>query len=125
MNFAQQIILIFKEKILNLFGWLELILKPVFDHRYKYRLEKIEIKEQNESCYSIVHYKLVGCRRLESQSAVELNKSSLFAMFRADHAQIIVSIATVETLINLSKNELLHKYREYIDSCNLRLDGQN
>ncbi len=105
-------------------GWFELVLKPGFDRRYKYIMEDIEIKEHQGKLSTMIHYKLVGCRKLNSESAIELNKLSLFSLFRSDHAQMIVSIATIEALMGKSQDEIYEKYKKYITTCNLKMDGR-
>ena len=102
-------------------GWLELILKQ--DYHYKYFIERIELKSNQGIPSSIIHYKLIGCRKLFFETASELNKLSIFSLFRPDHAQIIVSIATAETLIGLPADKINHKYKKYVKYCNLKLEG--
>lgn len=111
---------------LNLFlGWLELILKPGSYYQYKYIIERIEIKEKQGKLFSIVYYKLIGCRKLLMESASELNKLSIFTLFRPDHAQMIVSIATAEALLmGQSINDISYKYEKYVSYCNLKLNGK-
>lgn len=59
------------------------------------------------------------------KSATNLNKLSLFSLFRPDHAQMIVFIATVESLLSISTNdEIIKKYMNYINLCNLKLSGK-
>lgn len=123
MNTQKILLLKLKSVWELLLGRLELILKPGFDRNYKYLIESIEAKEQEGKLISIVHYKLIGCRKLISESAVELNRLALFSLFRADHAQMIVSIATVEAFMNLPANEIIDKYVRYIEYCNLKLNG--
>lgn len=110
-----------KNKICLIKGWLELILKQ--DYHYKYFIDRIELKSNQGKAFSIIHYKLIGCRKLFFESATELNKLSTFSLFRPDHAQIIVSIATAEALIGQSADKINHKYEKYINYCNLKLGG--
>lgn len=110
---------------LNLFlGWLELMLKPGSYYQYKYIIERIEIKEKQGKSFSIVYYKLIGCRKLLMETASELNKLSIFTLFRPDHAQMIVSIATAEALMDQSINDISYKYEKYVSYCNLKLNGK-
>ena len=113
-----------KEKIDIFLGWLELILKPGNDQKYKYVMERIDLREGRDKFQSVIYYKLIGCRKLLSETAFELNKKTLFTLFRPDHAQIIVSIATAETLMGYSREEMQDKYENYISFCNLKLDGK-
>lgn len=110
-------------KLYLFLGWLELILKPGNNYRYKYTMERIEVKEQQGKPFSIIYYKLLGCRQLLSESASELNRLSLFTLFRPDHAQMIISIATAESLMGSSNNEINQKYEKYVSFCNLKLEG--
>lgn len=123
MDFSMDALKIIKNKIYLLLGWLELFLKPGNNHQYKYVMDRIEVKEQQGKPSSIIHYKLIGCRQLLSESARELNKLSLFTLFRADHAQMIVSIATAEALIGNSDTEINQKYEKYVSFCNSKLKG--
>jgi hypothetical protein len=111
-----------KEKIYLFLGWLEVVLKPGSSYKYKYIIERIELKENYGKHYSIVFYKLIGCRKLISETAHELNKLSLFSLFRPDHAQIIVSIATTEALMGQTPGIIDEKYLKYVSYCNLKLD---
>lgn len=112
-------------KLYLFLGWLELMLKPGNNYRYKYIMERIEVKEHRGKLCSIIYYKLLGCRKLLSEPAIELNKLSLFTLFRPDHAQMIVSIATAEALIGNSNSEINQKYEKYVSFCNLKLEGSN
>jgi hypothetical protein len=102
LNFLKNKICLFK-------GWLELILKQ--DYHYKYFIERIELKSSQNKPFSMIHYKLIGCRKLITESAIELNKLSTFSLFRPDHAQIIVSIATAEALIGQSTDQISNSYQ--------------
>jgi len=113
-----------KNKFELLLGWIELILKPGYDRQYRYVIERIETIESYEKIRSMIYYKLIGCRKILVESAVELNKLTLFTLFRSDHAQIIVSIATAEVLLNQTQNEISDKYKNYIEFCNLKLNGK-
>jgi hypothetical protein len=87
-------------------------------------MERIELRENQGKWESMVYYKLVGCRTLYSRSAIELNKSAVFTLFKSDHAQMIVSIATAEILIGIPIEEVNNKYKKYISHCNLKLNGK-
>lgn len=124
MNIIIKIFYELKEKIDIFLGWLELVLKPGNDQKYRYVMSRIDLREGRDKPQSIIYYKLVGCRKLLSESAYELNKKTLFTLFRPDHAQIIVSIATAETLMDYSREEMHDKYKNYVSYCNLKLDGK-
>lgn len=38
-------------------------------------------------------------------------------MFRKDEAQIIISLATIESMLGLSQEEILDKYNRYLSAC--------
>ncbi|MCE3237373.1 MAG: hypothetical protein K0R24_354 [Gammaproteobacteria bacterium] len=111
------------KETINLFlGWLELVLKPSDDKEYQYVMDRIDVRERHNKLQSIIYYKLIGCRKLLYGSADELNKKTLFALFRSDHAQMIISIATAEALLDHSTEEMRDKYKKYVSFCNLKLN---
>ena len=113
------------KEIISLFlGWLELVLKPSNDKKYQYVMDRIDLRESHEKLQSIIYYKLIGCRKLLYETAYELNKKTLFTLFRSDHAQIIVSIATAEILLDHSVEDMRDKYKNYILFCNLKLGNK-
>ena len=113
----------FINKKLELFlGWLELLFKTRNKHPYKFFMKDIEPTYTQDNTESIVCYKVVGCRTRLYKSATELNKLALFELFRSDHAQMIVSLATADALLGKSKEEMIDKYKNYIEYCNSKLD---
>jgi len=121
MNFLINVFIGLKNKLELFKGWLEVVLKPEYNRYYKYIIQRIEIRREQGKLYSIIYYKLIGCRKLIFESSYDLNKLCLFTLFRPDHAQIIVSLATSEALMSYAKNEMEEKYKEYIASCNLKI----
>jgi len=114
---------ILKEKFDLFLGWLELVIKPGNKYQYKYIMERIEIKTDQDKPSAVIYYKLIGCRKLLFETASELDKQSLFTLFRPDQAQMIVSIATAEALVGQSLENISQKYEKYISFCNLKLGG--
>lgn len=108
----------------NIKGWFEFARAQ--RHEYKYIIEKIELKQfgDNNLC-SMIHYKMVGIRAVRVEKALDLNASNVFASFRPDHAQIIVSIATVESLLNKNSEEIREKYENYVKCCSSKIIGRN
>jgi hypothetical protein len=51
-------------------------------------MERVELRENQGKWESMIYYKLVGCRTLYSRSAIELNKSAVFTLFKSDHAHL-------------------------------------
>lgn len=116
MDFLQPI----KNKVFIFKGWVDLILKQ--EQQYKYFVDRIELKSLKNETFSLIHYRLIGCRKRLSERASELNSSTLFALFRPDHAQMIVSIATAEALIGKTTEEIHNKFEKYVSYCNLKLE---
>lgn len=96
-------------------GWIETFKRH--DHDYKYVIDAIQLKMHESNPMTTIRYKLVGCRTPLYEPAIHLNNSHLFALFRPDHAQMIVSIATLEALIHKSPAEIVERYRNYIHQC--------
>ena len=113
----------FKNKIDHLIGWFEVAFHK--ESNYKYLIDSISVNEEGESFSTIINYKIVGCRNLQRESAVNLNKSSIFSLFRPDHAQMIVSIATVESLLGKSSEEILEKFQKYVSYCALKINERS
>src|SRR5688572_8094845 len=100
-----------KEKYGDLIGCLEVILRK--EAMYKCLIDKIEVGTRN----AVITYKTIGCRSLQQDTASNLNQSSVFSLFRADHAQIIVSIATAESFLGKSSEEVSEKFQKYVSYC--------
>jgi hypothetical protein len=103
-------------------GWLEIVTYKVTD--YKYVIENIENSYFESNSSTMIRYKVAGSRVLITESAINLNKTALFSSFKPEHAQMIVSIATVEKLLDLSPQEIKQKYLDYINLCSLKINKQ-
>jgi hypothetical protein len=112
-----------KNKMDCFLGWLEVVFHK--ESNYKYLIDSISLNEAGEGFTTIINYKIVGCRNLQRESAINLNSSSVFSSFRADHAQMIVSIATVESLLGQSPNEILEKFQKYVSYCSLKINRRS
>ena len=99
----------------NIVGWLEIILRK--EVKYRCLIDNIELNNRQ----IIIHYKTIGCRSLQQDTAFNLNKSTIFSLFRSDHAQIIVSIATAESLLGKSPEEITEKFQQYISYCSKKI----
>ncbi len=99
----------------NIIGWLEITLHK--EATYRCLIDNIELTNRQ----AIIHYKTIGCRSLQQDTASNLNKSTVFSLFRPDHAQIIVSIATVESLLGKSSEEIIEKFQQYVSYCAQKL----
>lgn len=96
-------------------GWIETLKQPDYD--YQYVIDNIQLTMQNNTLSTLIRYKIVGCRTVLYEHASNLNHSHLFYLFRPDHAQMIVSIATIETFMHKSPNEIIERYKNYIQQC--------
>lgn len=115
----EQAITYLKNKIDHFIGWLQVVLHKESNH--KYLIDSIDLEKNGEGFVTIIKYKSVGCRNLQWESAVNLNKSTVFSLFRDDDAQMIVSIATVESLLGKSSDEILEKFQKYVAYCSLKI----
>lgn len=84
---------------------------------YKFTIEAIELKRTATDNAVFIHYRTVGCRVVRRSSAQELNTSDLFASFRPADAQKIVSIATIEALLNKRPDIIQDKFVRYVELC--------
>jgi|GEM_PF-2614102 len=100
----------------NIIGWLEITLRK--ETKYRYLIDNIELNNNEQT---IIHYKTIGCRSLQQDTAFNLNKSAIFSLFRPDHAQIIVSIATAESLLRKSPEEIMEKFQQYVVYCSQKI----
>jgi hypothetical protein len=114
------IIEFFKSRFDHLKGWLEVISYKNSD--YKYVIENISNNYEETKFPIMIRYKVAGSRVLVTESAANLNKSSLFCSFKPEHAQMIVSIATVEAMLRLSSEEIESKYLAYVRLCSLKIN---
>ncbi len=104
-----------KEKYDDLLGWLEIIMRK--ESIYKCLIDSIEARTR----HIIINYKTIGCRSLQQDTASNLNQSSVFSLFRPDHAQMIVSIATAESLLGKSADEISEKFQKYVSYCSRKV----
>lgn len=109
----------FKSIFYNILGWFELIFRKESNHKFK--IDHIDLINEQERYITVIYYKTIGCRSLQRETAINLNKSTVFSLFRPDHAQMIVSIATVESLLNKDIHEIIDRYQKYISYCQLKL----
>jgi hypothetical protein len=96
-------------------GWIESLRQT--EHDYKYVIDDIQLKTLETLPTTYIRYKWVGCRTPLYEPAIHLNNSHLFSLFRPDHAQIIVSIATIEALLHKTPAEIIECYQKYIQQC--------
>lgn len=84
---------------------------------YEYVIEDIELQERNKCLGSIIYYRAIGSRNIQYSSASELNESDVFAKFMPIQAQTIVTLATIETMMQMEITSLTSHYRSYIKKC--------
>lgn len=116
------IIIFLKEKIDHIKGWYELTF--VKDEHYKYRIEEIKLINDKDHQFSMLKYKMAGIRKPRNEKISEINMSNVFSLFTPEHAQMIVSIATLEAVLNRSKDEVFDKYKRYISFCNEKVNKE-
>jgi len=80
-----------------------------------------EILQKPNGTY--IKYKIVGCRIPMTELATNLNTNNLFTLFRPDHAQIIISIATLENVLKKNPSEIYPLFESYINKCNKKITG--
>lgn len=96
------------------YGFFEVFFKESFE--YKYTITSITIK-QEPSTSIFIKYRVIGSRQIFESSVFDLNTTNLFASFRPDHAQMIVSMATVESLLLLPPGEIKQNLFKYVQCC--------
>lgn len=109
-----------KEKINTFIGWAEILLRK--EKNYKYFIDKIDLDRRAEPPRTFIHYKITGCRNLSKDTAIELNKKAVFDLFRPDHAQIIVTLATLDAVLGKSGAEIFKKYQDYVSLCSMKIN---
>jgi sulfur transfer protein SufE len=112
----------FKKAWDHIIGFIE-IAKHKTEH-YKYVIEDIELKKQEDKLCTYIRYKLIGCRSPLYGYAQELNNTHIFSLFKPDHAQFIVSIATVEAVLDKSPDEIIEKYKQYVNHVGLKIKAK-
>lgn len=111
-----QVITEIKEKIKCLFDLVKTI--NTSTPEYKYAIESIELRGRiTTDCAVFIRYRTVGCRVFRCASVQELNTSNVFASFKPEDAQKIVSIATVEALLNKDPESIRNKFIGYVEFC--------
>lgn len=105
-----------KEKVRCIFDLIKTI--NTNTPEYKYAIESIELRGDTTTERSaFIQYRTVGCRVVRRASVQDLNTSDVFASFKPEDAQKIVSIATVEALLNKDPESIRNKFVGYVEFC--------
>lgn len=104
-------------------GWAEVTFSSSYE--FNYAIKSIEIKKTERSYSTIIYYQTVGSRHIQYETAAELNNSTVFAKFKPQEAQIIVSLATIESILDVDQTQILQKYLEYVESCSKNITGRH
>lgn len=86
-------------------------------HQYEYVIEDIQLQERNNILHSLIYYRAIGSRTITCGSAYELSSSDVFSKFQHAQAQAIVTLSTLEKMMQLDKEMLISNYKEYIKQC--------
>lgn len=119
----ERIIDFFKKKIDYLISLVQIFFRA--EEHYKYKVDHIELKNEGNRLFSIINYRIIGCRTLTRETAQNLNKSTIFSLFRPDHAQVIVSLATVESILNKTNQEITDLYMKYFNICKIKINEKS
>ena len=84
---------------------------------FEYVIEDIQLEKRKNSLRSQIYYRAIGSRGIHYDSATELNKTGTFAKFPILESQAIVSLATIESMMDMDKETLTQKYKEYAEQC--------
>lgn len=84
---------------------------------YEYVIEDIQLQERNNIISSQVYYRAIGSRTIMYDSASELNTSDIFSKFSHVQAQAIVTLSTIEKMMQLDKEILISNYKGYAEQC--------
>lgn len=84
---------------------------------YEYVLVEIELQDKDNKLRALIYYRAIGARTINCASAFELNNKAIFNKFSSIHAQMIVTLATIESVMDMSRHELYKNYVEYIKKC--------
>lgn len=84
---------------------------------YEYIIEDIQLQERNSVLCSQIYYRAIGSRTIMYDSATELNASDIFSKFPHIQSQVIVTLSTLEKMIQLDKEKIIENYKEYIEKC--------
>ena len=88
-----------------------------WSERYRYRIEDIEPGFRNGAPSGTIVYKQIGCRTIFRNTVSDLNNQGMFSMFRADHAQVIVTLATLEAVLSKKCHDAGNAYSDYLSTC--------
>lgn len=84
---------------------------------FEYVIEDIQLQERNNILRSQVYYRAIGSRHVQYDSATELNQSNLFSKFSRVQAQAIITLSTIENMMQMDKESLLINYKDYAEKC--------
>lgn len=84
---------------------------------FEYVIEDIQLQERNNMLRSQVYYRPIGSRGVRYDSATELNESDIFSKFSHVQAQAIVTLSTLENMIQMDRETLLTNYKGYAEKC--------
>ena len=88
--------------------------RPAF---YEYNITGLECIWSKGKYTTFVKYRPIGSRTEQKESAYNLNRKMEFYRFKPSCAQLIVSIATIESMMKYSEEELVERYKDYVKEC--------
>jgi hypothetical protein len=84
---------------------------------YEYIIEDIQIQERENALTTLIYYRAIGARALMYDSAFDLNGSDVFLKFSHAHAQVIVTLSTLERMMRMDQSTLIANYKGYVKQC--------
>lgn len=84
---------------------------------FEYVIEDIQLQESNNILRSQIYYRAIGSRGMRYDTATELNESDIFSKFSHVQAQAIVTLSTIENMIQMDKETLMKNYKGYAATC--------
>jgi hypothetical protein len=84
---------------------------------YEYIIEDIQLQEREGVLSSQIYYRAIGSRTIMYDTAFDLNGSDVFLKFSHVQAQVIVTLATLEKMVQMDQESLTKKYKGYVQQC--------
>lgn len=85
---------------------------------YNHKIISLEQRWENNKLSILVNYRISGYRNLRFDSAKSLNSSDMLYLFKPKHAQMIVTLTTLESLLEYTPEQRIVKLKKYLTQCN-------
>jgi len=96
-------------------------IQPLKGEDYSYIVTDVEAIKQNSLLKTVVYFRALGSRSIEHAGVEEFNNSNKLRYFKTEHAQLIVTLATLESILSADNENIINLYKDYLKICKQKL----